>query len=159
MIVEEKVIEIINEHLPEDHFIVEASFGDNQGLKKLTIILDGDQGVSIDTCALVSRKVGHFLDENEELVDFKYNLEVSSPGADAPFTTFRQYQKNIGREVKVQFADSSFKEGILEEATETDILFLERIKAKDKGRKAKYAAEAVTIKLIDIVKINVIITF
>lgn len=159
MKVEEKVIEIINEHLPEDHFIVDVSFGDNQGFKKLNIILDGDQGVSIDTCALVSRKVGHFLDENEDLVDFKYNLEVSSPGADVPFTTFRQYLKNLGREVKIVFADDSVKEGILEDATETEISFLEKIKAQNKGRKAKFAAEAVKIKLSDIIKINVIITF
>ena len=155
--IKERAIEIIEEYLPEDHFIVEVDYNVNSARNILSIILDGDEGISIDVCALISRKVGYFLEE-EEVVDEEYNLEVSSPGADAPFTTERQYHKNIGRDVKV-VTEEWEKVGTLEDVLEGKIIFLEQLKPMDKGRKAKYAKEAVEIEISIIQKISVIITF
>lgn len=157
MEVRERTIEIINEYLPEDHFIVSVEYDVNSVKNRLTITLDGDDGISIDVCALVSRKVGYFLEE-EEVVEDEYTLQVTSPGADTPFTTIRQYQKNIGRDVKVITAEGE-KIGTLEEVLEDKILFREQLKAADKGRKAKYAKEVIEIGISSILKINVIITF
>lgn len=159
MDVKKRTLEIIEEYLPEDHFIVNVDFGKGNSSQKLSIILDGDNGVSIETCALISRKVGYFL-EQEEVIEHAYNLEVGSPGVDAPFSNLRQYYKNLGREVKILFADNTMKIGILEEVLdENTIEFLEQLKPADKGRKAKYAAETESIELKNILKINVILTF
>ena len=159
MEVKKRAIEIIEEYLPSDHFIVSVDFGPSNGRNKLEIILDGDEGVSIEVCALISRKVGYFLEE-DELIPEEYHLQVSSPGADSPFTNIRQYQKNAGRDVKVVLNDGTETKGVLDDIIgEEKIEILELLKAADKGRKAKYAKEAVEIEISSIQKINVILTF
>jgi ribosome maturation factor RimP len=153
MDIKERTIQIIEEYLPEDHFIVEVKFG--KGVKpKLSIILDGDDGVSIETCALISRKVGYFL-EQDNVIEEEYNLEVGSPGLDAPLTNIRQYYKNLGRDVKITLEAGKSKIGLLDDVVDDDtsILFLEQLKAPDKGRKAE------KIEIKDILKINVILIF
>lgn len=159
MDVKQRTIEIIEEYLPEDHFIVDVDFGKGGSSQKLSIVLDGDEGVSIDVCALISRKVGYFL-EQEEAIENAYNLEVSSPGVDAPFSNLRQYYKNLGRDVKIVFKDGSIKFGVLEDVIdENTIEFLELLKAGEKGRKPKFAEEIIKIEIQNILKINVILTF
>lgn len=159
MDIEKRAREIAEEYLPDDHFIVELSFKEHQGASRLSIILDGDEGVSIDTCALISRKVGYFLEE-EEVVDDKYNLQVSSPGADSPFINIRQYYKNIGRDVQILDPEGNKLEGTLEDVVEEkQIVFRKLLKPADKGRKAKYDKETTTINIDEIMKINVILTF
>ena len=159
MDVKQRAIEIIEEYLPEDHFIVDVDFGKGNSSQKLAIILDGDEGVSIEVCALISRKVGYFL-EQEEAIEHAYNLEVSSPGVDAPFSNIRQYHKNVGRDVKIVLTDGTTKIGILDDIIdEHTIEFVEQLKPADKGRKAKYADETESIEMKDILKINVILTF
>jgi ribosome maturation factor RimP len=59
-----------------------------------------DDGVSIDTCAKVSREIA-FLVESQGLIEDKFIINVSSPGLDRPLSDVRQYPKNIGRKTKV----------------------------------------------------------
>jgi ribosome maturation factor RimP len=159
MDIKQRTLEIVQEYLPDDHFVVDISFKPAYKTQKLSIILDGDQGVSIDTCSMISRKVGYFL-EQENAIAEAYQLEVSSPGLDAPFTNLRQYKKNIGREVKIVLPEKVVKKGILEEVMDDEtILFHEVLTPADKGRKAKMASEKQIIKTKDIVKINVVLTF
>jgi len=159
MDIKKRALEIVEEHLPADHFVVEISYKPSYKSQKLSIVLDADLGVSIDTCALISRKVGYYL-EQENTIEEAYNLDISSPGADAPFTDIRQYKKNIGREVKVVLPEKVVKIGILEEVLEDESIVLHQIiKPADKGKKAKMAEEKEIIKTKDIVKINVVLTF
>jgi len=60
---------------------------------KITVVIDGDQGVTLNDCIAVSRQVEHNLDREE--IDF--SLDVTSAGATAPIVNKRQYNKNIGR--------------------------------------------------------------
>lgn len=87
-----------------DLFLVGLSLKGNAGNRKLGIFLDGDDGISIDQCSSVSRQLASRLEE-EDLIDGKYVLEVSSAGIDQPLTMLRQYKKNIGRSLKVQLED------------------------------------------------------
>jgi ribosome maturation factor RimP len=51
---------------------------------KLVVLVDGDKGIGIDDCVrAISRHVGFHLEE-ENVIETAYNLEVSSPGVDAP---------------------------------------------------------------------------
>src|SRR5690625_4565819 len=84
------------------------------------VLIDGDEGISIDDCALISRSLGERIDE-EDFFEGAYKLEVSSPGLNKPLKLLRQYKKNRGREVSVLTDDSSKLEGIMESVSEEGI--------------------------------------
>lgn len=84
----------------------------SRGTQKVVVIIDGDQGVTIEDCASVSRELSRALDETSLLND-SYLLEVGTPGLDQPLKLIRQYTKNIGRKVKVKLRDATVQEGKL----------------------------------------------
>lgn len=121
-------------HLPDDsHFLVEVKMEEKAGKIRLLILIDADQGVTIDSCAMVSRAVSEELEANE-IIDQAYLLEVSSPGLDYPLSSVRQYQKNIGRELKILLESGAELIGKLLEVQEDSLKLL--VKKKEKGKKA-----------------------
>ena len=148
----EKMLEGI---LPEgDLFLVGVQVSDTPIKPKVTVMADGDQGISIDQCASISRRLAKRIEEQQG-EEFSYVLEVTSPGIDQPLTSPRQYQRNVGRKLKLKMADGSEKVGLLNEVTENGILLTEESKGKNK----KLAAEPTTISFSDIVKANIVISF
>lgn len=109
----------------ESQFIVDVVISSRQGPRKVLILLDGDQGVSIDDCADLSRDVAKALDENNWITD-NYTLEVSTAGIDQPLKLLRQYKKNIGRKVKVKLKEAT-AEGTLAEADAEKIVLHEAV--------------------------------
>ena len=97
------------------------------------IFLDGDNGITIEKCVQINRKLYKAIEELDIYPDGDFSLEVSSPGIDEPLQLNRQYKKNIGRFVEIIFNDDSLKEGKLLEVTETEIT-IETIDGK--GKKA-----------------------
>jgi len=67
----------------------------------LRIDIDKEGGVTLADCELVSHQVSAFLDV-EDVVPAEYELQVSSPGLDRKFYKESDYQKFIGRLVRVQ---------------------------------------------------------
>lgn len=66
------------------------------------VVVDGDQGVSLDAVAEVSRAVSAVLDQNEGIMGrAPYVLEVTSPGVDRPLTQPRHWRRAVGRLVRV----------------------------------------------------------
>ena len=66
------------------------------------VVVDRDQGVSLDDIAEVSRAVSDVLDQNDDgMGRTPYVLEVSSPGVDRPLTQQRHWRRNVGRLVTV----------------------------------------------------------
>ncbi|MGY1711834.1 ribosome maturation factor RimP [Geodermatophilus sp. SYSU D00758] len=66
------------------------------------VVVDRDQGVTLDDVAEVSRVVSAALDENDgDLGRAPYVLEVTSPGVDRPLTEPRHWRRNTGRLVSV----------------------------------------------------------
>lgn len=126
--------ELVEKHLPdESHFLVEVKMEEKAGKTRLLILIDADQGVTIDSCALVSRAVSEELEANE-MIDQAYLLEVSSPGLDYPLSSKRQYQKNIGRDLKVFLNTGAEISGKLLEIQDTAVKLL--VKKKEKGKKS-----------------------
>ncbi|MBF9253505.1 ribosome maturation factor [Pontibacter sp. 172403-2] len=141
--------------LPEsDLFIVDVTVSDTPVRPKITVLADGEQGITIDQCATISRRINAKIVEvfGEEI---SYVLEVSSPGVDFPLTQPKQYQRNVGRSLKVKLQDGAEKTGKLEEVTESGIGLLEEV--KQKGKKATHVP--VQIPFGEIVKANVVISF
>jgi ribosome maturation factor RimP len=66
------------------------------------VVVDRDEGVTLDGIAEVSRAVSAALDENDgELGRAPYVLEVTSPGVDRPLTEQRHWRRSTGRLVAV----------------------------------------------------------
>lgn len=114
MRLEEKIADKVAELISDDPalFVVEVSLKGTPGNQKLWVALDGEQGVQIDRCALVSRKLGHWIEE-ENLIETAYNLEVSSAGMGSPLKLLRQYKKNEGRQVEVTLKEGGKVQGKL----------------------------------------------
>lgn len=155
MSVKQTIEEIVEKHLPDqEHFIVEVQVIEGKGKPQVKILIDADKGISIDTCAFVSRQVGEEI-EAKELLDAAYVLEVSSPGVDYPLSSRRQYQKNVGRSLKVTLTDGKEMEGELL-AVESSTVKL-KVKKKEKGKKA--TEEEVELPLEEIKKSIVLVSF
>src|SRR5690554_7281803 len=126
--------EIVEKHLPDEtHFVVDVEIGESGAQKRIKILIDADRGLNINTCAIVSRAVGEEI-EAKELLPEAYVLEVSSPGLDYPLVSRRQYEKNIGRSLKVTMKDSSEIEGVLSSVGLSSIVL--KVKKKEKGKKS-----------------------
>ena len=91
---------LLNDALAErpDLFLISWEINNENHIK---IIIDGDQGVRVQDCIDISRAVEHNLDR--EAWDF--SIEVLSAGVTEPLEQKRQYQKNIGRSLKVKLQD------------------------------------------------------
>ena len=153
MQVEKRVKELVEEKIADrpELFLVNIKMLPNN---KLIIHVDGDQGISIQDCAAISRHVGFHLEE-ENTIEKAYNLEVSSPGVGEPLLLNRQYHKNIGRELSVKLADGTKKEGELLSVTDNAIVIEEKI--KEKGKKAQLVETP--IEFNKIVETKVLISF
>lgn len=138
--------------IDESHFIVDVLVSSKKGPRKVLIIMDGDQGVTIDECADVSRKLSKSLDDSDFFKD-QYLLEVSSPGLDHPLTLQRQFKKNIGRKLKVVTANKT-TEGLLEKVTDEGIFISTQISS---GKKKEEVTD--TIPFSEIKKAFVLISF
>ncbi len=66
----------------------------------LRITIDRDGGVTLDDCEKFSRGF-ESIAEAEDFMHGPYNLEVSSPGLDRPLTTLADFERNIGKLVRV----------------------------------------------------------
>lgn len=67
----------------------------------LRIDIDKEGGVNVDDCSLISQQVSTFLDVHD-FVPGEYDLEVSSPGLDRKFYKESDYEKFLGRLVRVR---------------------------------------------------------
>jgi ribosome maturation factor RimP len=67
----------------------------------LRVDIDKDGGVDIDDCQLVSQQVSTWLDV-EDPIPGELELQVSSPGLDRKFYSTKDYEKFIGRLVRVK---------------------------------------------------------
>jgi ribosome maturation factor RimP len=66
------------------------------------VVVDRDEGVTLDDIAEVSRAVSDVLDANDDgMGRAPYVLEVTSPGVDRPLTEPRHWRRNVGRLVAV----------------------------------------------------------
>ncbi|MDF2430667.1 MAG: ribosome maturation factor RimP [Mucilaginibacter sp.] len=149
MNIEKKVKELVEEKISDkpNLFLVDVKMHANG---KLMILVDGDTGIGIDDCVAISRHVGFRLEE-ENVIETAYNLEVSSPGIDAPLTSLRQYVKNIGRNLAIKMADGTKREGKLNGITEDAIIIEEKI--KEKGKKAELVESIIPISQITETKV------
>ena len=99
--------------------IVEVEFKQGKA-PALTVYIDTEAGVDLNTCEKFHRAIDPILDEVDPTFGVPYTLNVSSPGLDRPLKTDRDYQKCMGEKVEVKlFAPLKGKK--LFEAVKPDI--------------------------------------
>ena len=110
----EKVETLVQEALGENPslFLIDLTVGGDNSIR---VLLDGDQGVTLEACMQVSRKVEHNLDREEN----DFSIEVSSCGVGSPLTIPRQFKKNVTRKLEVTDREDKQVQGTLVEATDT----------------------------------------
>ena len=94
---------------------------------ELTIFIDKDGGVDLDSCEAFHNLISGPLDEFDPYPN-PYTLNVSSPGLDRPFKTERDFLKNIDKMVEVKlYASISGKkyfEGILKSYDGSNVVII-----------------------------------
>jgi ribosome maturation factor RimP len=127
-------------------FIVDVTAVMKRKPGKIVVILDGDNGASIEDCAELSRRLSDVLDTNTELAD-NYLLEVSTPGLDQPLKLHRQYTKNIGRIVKVKVKEENKpEEGTLLRVAPDALVLGQK---SGKGKKAEQHEKTILFEKIE----------
>ncbi|MBO7344560.1 MAG: ribosome maturation factor RimP [Clostridia bacterium] len=130
--------------------VVEIEFKQGKN-PALTIFIDKDGGVDLDTCELFHRAIDLPLDEFDPTFGQPYTLNVSSLGIDRPFKSEKDFLSHIGQRVEVKLYASirgkKFYDGVLT-AYDGQTLTL---KVDDKT--------TFTIEMKNVVKVNEFIDF
>lgn len=93
------------------------------GSRVVRIVVDAEEGVDVERCARLSRSVSSAFDDLDP-ISGTYTLQVTSPGADRPLETDRDFARNVGRSVRVSFEEDDPVEGVVV-AVDDDVVTLE----------------------------------
>ncbi|RYJ43318.1 ribosome assembly cofactor RimP [Flavobacterium beibuense] len=154
MTFKEKVAELVNIALEErpSLFLIDLSISDSN---KISVILDGDNGVNLQDCIDVSRAVEHNLDREEQ----DFSLEVASAGATSPLKNIRQYRKNLGRTLKVKTAHEEIEAKLTDANDEHIVLEWKAREPKKVGKGKETVEKKAEIPYGDIKEAVVVIKF
>jgi len=147
----ETVQKLLQPLLVDDIFLVDIKI---KPINNIKIYLDADSGLGIERCIKINRALYKVMEEMEIYPGGDYSLEVSSPGVDEPLKIYRQYVKNIGRNVEIKMNDDTIKTGKLISATENE-LAIEYTEGKNK----KAVTHNVTIPFTEIKQTKVQVKF
>jgi len=148
------ILKLVNKAIAEDKslFVVNLKISD---ANKIILVLDGDNGIPLKECIRVNRYIENNLDRKEE----DFSLEVTSPNIAEPLKNKRQYNKNIGRIIKIKTEAQKF-EGTLVQVSLEDITINWKIREPKKIGKGKITVrKTATITYKEIVETKVKIIF
>jgi len=146
MIQQEFVEKLVAEVLTDEFFIIQVTV--KQG-NLIEVIIDGNNGVTI-------QKIEQNIDREAD--DFE--LSVFSAGLGNPFKVYRQYLKNIGKEVDVKVAGENAVTGIITNVDEDGFDLEAKILTKEEGKKKKVEViKSLRFKFSDQPEVKISITF
>ena len=153
MINKKQIEQLVGDFLEgSDRFLVQAKVSKDNIVH---VIIDGDQGVTIDNCVEISRHIEKNLDREVE----DYELKVLSSGLDYPLSMLRQYKKYIGKDISVTLQNDNKVHGELLEAEENHILLREEVEKKNKKKITLTPGEAIRIPMDEIKQTKAVIKF
>ncbi len=122
----------------------------------ITVELDSKEGLDIDTCAAITRRIEEVFDRDVE----DYALEVGSAGLTAPFKVRGQYLKNISNLVEVLTKGGEKLKGTLTAVGDDDFTITVSKKVKEPGAKRPVMVEEpVVLKPADTKYVKYLIDF
>lgn len=153
MIEKENIKQIVEAFLASTEcFLVEVKLSPT----RLAVSIDKPTGVTLDECTALTRHLLNQLEETGFLE--KHEVEVGSPGMEEPLRVPQQYQRRLGKELKVVGTDGKEVKGILQQVLADGIELKEIITKKE--NKKKVITEAMhTISFADIKEAKLIINY
>ena len=124
------VEKLVEEMLDDKMFLVEVTVSQRN---VINVFVDSYDGLTIEQCINISRHVEHSFDREEE--DFE--LQVSSPGLSEKFKVKEQFYKYVGREIEVITVSDIELEGVIQSATEEEIILETSARELVEGHKKK----------------------
>ncbi|MEK7868208.1 MAG: ribosome maturation factor RimP [Candidatus Omnitrophota bacterium] len=88
----------------ENAELVEIIYRREAGRQVLRLLVDRDGGIKLSDCARLNGRIGQVLDE-QDIIQESYVIEVDSPGIDRLFKTKRDYERAVGRLVRVTLSE------------------------------------------------------
>ena len=127
--------------------LLEVLFRGTEKNRVIEIFIDGEDNLSADDCARISREINEVIEKNE-LLNSAYQLDVSTPGVDRPLEYLKQYKKHINRKFEVRYKSGGNKNSITAKLVkiEEDNLYF-------------YSDREQVIKFEDIIKAKVLASF
>lgn len=105
MELKDKIVELISTTLESEGFdLVELKLSRFKKNSRLQVFVDSDHGVNIDDCVRLSKAIETIID-GENIFEFGYVIEVSSPGLDRPLITVKDFRRRIGENLQIIFND------------------------------------------------------
>ena len=99
--IEENIMNKLNDLLTNDLEAINVSIFGNSVSKNIQIMIESDEGVSIDNCAEVSKLARNII-TMEKFIEDDYNIEVSSPGINRPLYNMKDFIKYQGEKVFIE---------------------------------------------------------
>ena len=153
-----KIADLFDKNILNDQlFVVDLEISEGKKMQ-VTLIIDGDSGITAQDCADVSRGLSEII-ETENVFKDAYTWDVSSPGTDRPLKMFRQYPKHIGRELEVTLKDGKVCTGQLTAINEEEMVLNPKLNKKNKANKEVNDTETMTISFLHVDKAQVLISF
>jgi ribosome maturation factor RimP len=81
---------------------IELKHEGSRGGRVLRVYLDKEGGPAMEGLTKVSRSLSDLLDENDDVVEGAYSLEVSSPGVNRPLKRPEHFAGFVGKRVRVR---------------------------------------------------------
>ena len=149
-----KVQLLIENYLSENEkfFLVSLNFSSSNHIE---VLIDSFSGINISDCITLNRYIENGLNRDEE----DFSLKVSSAGLTEPFKVFKQYEKNIGKKVKVQLNNGNVLTGKMVGADSKKGLLLEVKKREKIGKQKLVIKESLNINFKEISKTSIILSF
>ncbi|MBU4590737.1 MAG: ribosome maturation factor RimP [Candidatus Omnitrophica bacterium] len=102
----EKIKSVIEPVLKEEGCeVVELVFRREAGRQVLRLLVDRDGGIKLGDCVRLNQILSRMLDESDAITE-RYILEVDSPGVDRWFCGRRDYERAVGRMVRVTLSET-----------------------------------------------------
>ena len=149
-----KVTELLQSALDQkpNLFLIDFTITESN---KITIVLDGDNGVTLQDCMDVSRAIEHNIDRDE----FDFGLDVASAGVSTPLKLVRQYKKNVGRNLKVNTTSDVYEAQLVNADDEKITLSWTAREPKKVGKGKETVQKEIEIPYSEIKQAVVTITF
>lgn len=154
MAFKEKVKQLLETGLDEHSSLFLIDFSISADFK-ISVIIDGDQGVTLQDCIDVSRSIENNLDREEQ----DFSLEVASAGATSPLKLPRQYRKNIGRKLEVTLETEVIEAQLIDADDEKISLEWKAREPKKIGKGKETVVKTAQIPYESIKKAQVVISF
>ena len=148
MDIKEKIKSLLEDDINDLGYIVWGlEVSGNSSSKLLRLFIDKTIGsIDLVDCEKVSNQVMEIL-SNVDFIDFKYRLEVSSPGIDRTFFGFEQHKEFIGDLIEIKFRNENKNKTIRGELIKFDKEFLQ-VKLENDNYEEIKASNYLSSKLI-----------